>query len=215
MDANGNSPGERVVDRFSGTRPADFWLSVAMDVLGRILLVRSESPPEPWPVAQYLVARWLDQEGQVLTDAFRPSDELYSYPAAPYLQPLVGGGLALQGGLEFSWSRVIPSGTSNSATAPDWLSRQSLRWYWLIHGQRAYLSGVARQTGSDPEAYEVLSSSGTSCAKVRVIEVGAACSDGISSVGVDGTFIWQSRRTLMTNDGDTSTAFSWWSSLFK
>lgn len=192
------------------------WLGAAQDSLGRILLVRSAGPPDsPWPQTQFLVARWLDPMGLPMTDHFRPSDEPYRFPAAPFLQRLAGGGLALQDARGTSWKIVIGSGSTEHSEAPRWLAEGAFRPLSLVKSGAAYFGGIVSETASDPERYELISSSGISCATFRVEEPGGPCDDGAWSVGMDGTFLRQSRRSLLTQAGDTSTAFFWWSGLFK
>ena len=142
-------------------------------------------------------AAWVDAAGRV-TATFQP-------PACRVstLYPLTDGSLAVDTyNLEFvhSIAASVQDQSTSWDPAPDWLSGDSLREFFLLPGLRGY---ALRQNGPGHDL-DVVAPGGKLCGTVRTAEL----SHGPLRLGLDGTLVEQD----FTGAGCT---FRWYPGLFK
>ena len=164
-----------------------------------------------FPFRRPALGRWLDPQAVPIGDEFVIAEK----SPVTDMQRLLGDGIALQLADDLNhYSLFVHSGETRTLPAPYWLTGQPFRRYSRVRSGKAYLAGIPQLSSSEPERFELIASDGTSCGYIQFEEPGGACDGGGFAIGLDGTVIRASRRTLRVGDG-RSTAVFWWPALLR
>jgi hypothetical protein len=160
----------------------------AVDAKGKVIVV-------VWPgsavgINGAAAARWFDSSLNTTTDWFTlPTDG-----NRPAVQPLIGGGVAVQSS-DGTWVAVVGSNQPGFAAPPQWLASNPKHEFVIVRQGRAYAL-IAKYGSSGPRGdIQLFDASGNLCGK------GTFAGAGLS-VGHDGTVI------AAGGDGCT---MAWWS----
>jgi hypothetical protein len=160
----------------------------AIDANGNVIVV-------VWPgsavgINGAAAARWFDSSLNATTDWFTlPTDG-----NRPFVQPLIGGGVAVQSS-DGTWVAVVGSKQARFAPPPQWLASNPKHEFVIARQGRAYAL-IAKFGSSGPRGdIQLFDASGNFCG------TGSFAGAGLS-VGHDGTVI------AASGDGCT---MAWWS----
>jgi hypothetical protein len=186
------------------------WTAIGTDASGATLVLYNDEGA--------LMGRWFDAAGAPNGQPLKVGD--YKQPAqgepAPFLSPLLGGGLALS--VAGQWKAVLKPG-SVPEQAPSWLAaRPKTRLQW-VRNRRAYaLLPLSSPQASSADAncsqsMELLAEDGALCSQLTFAG-GTGCMAQPLRVGVDGTVILPPRFAYDSASNSSVTQVYFWRSFF-
>lgn len=162
-----------------------------VDLQGRAVVI---APAAVARVSGTWAARWFDAGLAPLTDWFA----VPGGGAGPALQPLIGGGTALQ--IDKTWVATLTSGAAGWTPPPAFLDGHPNTDFRIIRQGRGY-ARVARYQSAEPRnRIELYDAAGDHCGTGTFPGVGL-------EVGRDGTVI--------ASGGDGGCSVSWWSGILR
>ena len=185
-----------------------------VDLLGRAVVILDGG-------AGSIAAIWFDQHGAALTGIFEIISGFEAGPSTWFeTSPLIGGGLALrrvdapsdslhEERRTSQWLLVLPSGTSSTLPAPDWLTQRPDTTMQLARSGAAYaLLPWAADVNHCVQQVEIVSPSGNSCGKLDFPVDDGACRTRELRLGLDGTVMQMLPASREQNQPPGSTVYT-------